>query len=582
LRKTFLIAAAGLLTLALLSGGAGAQGRAAPAWAGTCGLPRAAPLWVDYGWPADAPIFGRPGVVVAASSGQFPAQMREAGAGTVFFDLYLKRRVGQPLTPADPAAVPETADKLYAYASQQMGCSTPTIVENELFGAGLVTPWSDTNVRYRADVLAYLQELTAKGAHPVLLINSNPYTAGDAGTWWQQVASTADIVREAYLPATTLWKAGPIVANRMLRSAYRRYVGQLTSIGIPPQRLGLMVSFSTTRGLGGRNGLQPRSAWFEVAKWQALAARTVARETGIGSIWSWGWAQWTPPEQDPDKQAAACVWLWARSPGLCDGPAVAGNGFDPSLTEGQIRLGAGVQCTVGRQRITRAAVTQLSRLTGDRDTAFTALFQRAVENAVDPVSPRDVLAAERAVVSSRFGGSRSAYVSALAHAHAGVAVARGIIADELRRARVQAGLPARRPSGADVTTFYRSYPEVLARAVETKQPTVWLDNRKSGMIISAVAPDQLFTGGPRRIWTPFGLVSVTPRGAAVPLGSVPLSQARIGIVAALKQFSRGEAYERWTEGMQSHALAVTTCAKDDLPQVGAIELASYAPFLRLS
>jgi hypothetical protein len=582
MRKTLLIAAAGFAALALFSGGAGAQGAAAPSWAGTCGLPRQTPLWVDYGWPDLASIFGRRGIIVTGAGGDYPAQMRTAGADTVFFDLSLKNRVGQPLTPADPSTIKDRADKLFAFASQQMGCSTPTMVENELFGAGLVTPWSDTNVQYRANVLAYLQELAAKGAHPVLLINSNPYTAGDAGTWWQQVGAVADIVREAYLPAPALWKAGPLLANRTLRTAYRRYIGQLTSIGIPPQKLGIMVSFSTTKGAGGRNGLQPRSAWFEVAKWQALAARTVAKETGIGSIWAWGWAEWTAAEQDPDKATAACVWLWTRSPSLCDAPSAAGPGFDTSLTEGQIRLPAGVQCTTGKSRLSSAAIGQLARLTGDRDTAYTALWQRLVENAADPVSPKTVLAAERAVIADRFGGSRGAYLSALAQAHAGVAVARGILGDELRRAGVEAGLSAQTPSGADVTTFYRSYPDVLVRSVKTKQPTPWLDNRTSGMILSAVAPEELFTGGARRIWTPSGFVSVTPRGDAVPLGSVPLSQARGGIVAALKQFSRGEAYERWSEAMQKRALNTATCARDDLPQVGAIELSSYVPFLRLS
>ena len=45
--------------------------------------------------------------------------------------------------------------------------------------------------------------------------------------------------------------------NRMLRQAYRRGLQDFLSIGIPPQKLGFMVSFSTTRGFGGRNDLQP-------------------------------------------------------------------------------------------------------------------------------------------------------------------------------------------------------------------------------------------------------------------------------------------------------------------------------------
>ena len=70
------------------------------------------------------------------------------------------------------------------------------IAENELSGAGLETPWSDTNAQYRQNVLTYLQTLAARGARPFLLINSAPYTGGEAAAWWQQVAAVADIVRE--------------------------------------------------------------------------------------------------------------------------------------------------------------------------------------------------------------------------------------------------------------------------------------------------------------------------------------------------------------------------------------------------
>jgi len=297
LRKLFLILLVGAAAASLVPGrGDASRGRPAPAWAGTCGMPQATPLWVDYGWPDFADLFGRSGVVVGTSGGDFPAQMRQAGAATVFFDLNLKNRVGQPIAPADPSTIVDRANKLFDYAATQMGCSTPTMVENELFGAGLVTPWSDTNAQYRQNVLRFLQALSARGAHPVLLINSDPYTGGDAAAWWQQVAAVADIVREAYVPATTIWKQGPIVGNRTLRVSYRRDIGQLTSIGVPPQRLGIMVSFSTTPGFGGRNGLQPAEAWFEVGKWQALSAKAVATELGVGSLWSWGWAEWSAPE----------------------------------------------------------------------------------------------------------------------------------------------------------------------------------------------------------------------------------------------------------------------------------------------
>jgi hypothetical protein len=565
----------------LAPGRAEAAKRPVPAYAGTCGLPQAAPVWVEYGWPDFAQTFGKPGIVVGGSSGDFPAQMRAAGAATVYFDLYLKARVGEPSAPADPAGLVDKANKLFDYAANQIGCPTPTIVENELFGAGLVTPWSETNARYRQNVLTFLTALAARGAHPVLLVNSPPYTAGDAGVWWQQVAQVADIVREDYVPANAVWKKGPILGNRQLRNAYRKSIEDFTSIGIPPQRLGVMVSFSTTPGFGGRNGLEPLDAWLQVAKWQALAAQTVASETGIGSVWSWGWAEWSAAEKDPDKLVAACVWLWARNPALCDGPGQAGSGFDVSRTEGQFRLGTDVQCTVDGRGLSNDAIQKLQLLTGDRDTAFTALYERLVEGKVAPVSSRQVLAAERAVIATKFKGSRAAYTAALAQAHANVGIARGILGDELRRARIEERLPVGTPSGSEVETFFTSYPDVLARAVATKEPAPWLGGRKRGLILSAVAPEQLFAGGARTVWTPLGSVAVKPLGATVALGSLPLSAARPAILAALRTFARGEAFERWTEKLQDKSLDDAICARDDLPQPGAVELSTYLPFLRL-
>jgi hypothetical protein len=575
------LAAIGALVLGPGAGRAPAAGRPAPAWAGTCGLPQVSPIWADYGRPELSSIFGRPGAVLAVSGGSFPAEMRSAGAATIYFDLYLKGRVGEPSAPADPSTIVDKANKLFDFAVQQMGCSTPTIVENELFGAGLVTPWSTTNVQYRQNVLVFLQQLAARGAHPVLLVNSAPYTAGDAGVWWQQVAAVADIVREDYVPATLTARLGPIVGSRALRTTYRRSIADFASLGIAPQRLGIMISFATTRGLGGRNGLQSTTAWLQVAKWQALAARTVAAETSIGSIWSWGWAEWNDPERDPDKPLAACVWLWTRSPSLCDAPGQAGPEFDTSRTQGQIRLPAGIQCTVGRQQVSNDAIQRLQLLTGDRDTAFSAIYERLVESRYAPVSTTSILAAERAAIAAYFDGSRNAYLAALAKAHATVAIARGVLGDQIRRARIAADLPAAQPAATAVSAFYTSYPDVLVRPVETKPVAPWLDGRTRGLILSATAPSQLFEGGTRTVWTPHGLIRVKPLGSSLPLGAVPLTQARPAIVAALRSFARGDSFERWSEKKQTEALATTICARDDLPQAAPIELTNYLPFLQL-
>src|SRR5207244_3961972 len=138
--------------------------------------------------------------------------------------------------------------------------------------------------------------------------------------------------------------------------------------------IGLMLGFQTTRGQGGREGLEPARAWYEVVKWQALSAREVARELGLGSIWSWGWEAYSDAERDPDKAGAACVWLWARNHKLCNGPRAAGSGFDASLTDGQINFPRGVQCKLDGRTMTSSELTRLAHMTGDRELSYSALF----------------------------------------------------------------------------------------------------------------------------------------------------------------------------------------------------------------
>ena len=101
-------------------------------------------------------------------------------------------------------------------------------------------------------------------------------------------------------------------------------------------RIGIMIGFQTGPGTGGREGLEPRSRWFSVAKWHALAVRQVAHELGLAHVWSWGWAQRDARSNDPDKTYAACVWLWARDARLCDAPALLGEELDVDRTTGQL------------------------------------------------------------------------------------------------------------------------------------------------------------------------------------------------------------------------------------------------------
>ena len=563
-----------------------------PVFAGQCGIRPQQTVWAEYGWPSLLPILAKPGTLLAATTQSgaggpvWAAKVRARGAATYAFDLKMPRRVGTPRAPADPSTVEAAAETQYGKAVERTdGCATPLIVENELFGAGIPTPWSVSTAQYRANVLAYLQDLAAKGAHPVLLINKSPYAgSSDAVAWWRSVSKVADIVREVYLPATNIWPLGPILGNRFLRQSYRNAISDITSIGIPANRVGLMLSFLSHKGVGGRNGLQPASAWYQVVKWEALSAKHVAKEVGLGSIFSWGWQEWNKREMDPDKPKAACVWLWARTRKLCDAPKMLGKSFDRSLTAGQIVLSNGAVCrTDGIGTVSGSALDSLAALTGDRQAALSALFERIVETSERPLSRHAVLAAQREVIRDSFHGRRSAYVAALHQAHATVGLALSVLGDELRRARLEQPRYAPKPTGGEVATFYTSYPDVLVRRVHASPAPPWLGSQ-TGFAVAEAAPDRLFTlptGRKSRLSTLLGTFSVRPLGPAQALGALPLATVRPAIVAALRGFERAQSFERWTIAEQNHALNRTICLRDQLPQPAAIDLTEYLPFLRL-
>ncbi|MGZ4340132.1 MAG: hypothetical protein ACXVQ3_08755 [Gaiellaceae bacterium] len=582
--KRALLFAALAVVAALLAAGRAASD---PVFAGQCGIRSQQTVWADYGWPSLLPIFGKPGVLLAANTVPgYPDAARATGATTYAFDLKLNRRVGTPSAPADPSTVEAAAESQYQKAiGRSGGCTTPMIVENELFGATIPTPWTASTTQYRADVLAYLQDLAAKGAHPVLLVNKSPYAgSSDAVAWWHSVSKVADIVREVYLPATQIWPLGPILGNRYVRESYRNAVTALTSMGIPANRLGIMISFLSHKGVGGRNGLEPASAWYQVVKWETLSAKKIAREVGLGSIFSWGWQEWNARERDPDKPKAACVWLWARTRSLCNAPQMLGKHFDRSLTVGQILLPHGLVCSAeGLGAVGGRAVGSLAALTGDRDAVLSALFERLVDRSELPVPRHAVLAAQREVVSDSFHGSRSAYIAALRQAHATVWIAVSVLGDELRRARLERHRYAPKPKGGEVAAFYAAYPDLLVRRVRATPTPPWLGAR-TGFAVAQAAPQRLFTlptGRKSRLATLLGTFAVRPLGPAQPLGALPLSVVRPAIVAALRGFERAQSFEHWTIQQQNHALNRTTCLRDQLPQPAAIDLTQYLPFLRI-
>jgi hypothetical protein len=548
-----------------------------------CGLPENGTAWIDF---ADGSVpfwyrFARPGVIAAASNFLFPPQLRAAGAKTIYWDFYLNNRVGTPDRPTHPEVARDWAQRIFFRAQASANCSQPWMALNELFGAHLTTPWTATNAAYRHNVIIFIKTLRELGARPMLLISSRPYTEGEAGLWWREAAHYADLVQEVYYSGKLIHRQGAIAGSRTMRRRFREAVRAFTDLGIPAERVGIMLGFQASN-----RGTMNAIPWFEHVKMQALAVKQVAKETGIGSVWSWGWIARSAAQADPDKEAAACVYLWARDPKLCNGPVAAGPGFDTSRTQGQVALPRGARCAIDDRPVTDAAVARLARVTGNADVAVSAAYAQAVLKGFVGVDPEDVRAAERAIIASRFRGSRAAYRAALARQRATEPLAREVIADELRQQRMGRRFRVGTPTPEQITSYYESVADTPARLVEVKPRAWWLGERREGLAIASLAPPQVFGIPTGRKWlrirTSDGVFKVRSEDDVYPLGTFPLSVARPTVVAALKEIQRRQIFERWFSRPLHDGLDRLRCRNDELPAVAVVDLTTYLPFLTLT
>jgi hypothetical protein len=271
----------------------------------------------------------------------------------------------------------------------------------------------------------------------------------------------------------------------------------------------------------------------------------------VASVWSWGWAAFNPAGNDPDKPKVACAWLWTRDHSLCPPPAE----LDQNLAVG-VTLPANAVCLLGtKTKVLATDVAALTRLTGDRDVAFSAAFAHAVLAEARPAA--DATQAESQVVHSRFHDNRGAYQAALNGARLTRALAREILADEQRRLAVEATLRVPAPSAAEAAAWYETHSGDLARLMRVKNRTLLL-------LATELAPQ-----GARQI------------GETAPLGTFPYDQAKTAVVRALTAQEKEDAFAVWSRRRQNQSLSRLACRADQLPQPASIDLTEYAPFLAL-
>jgi hypothetical protein len=330
-----------------------------------------------------------------------------------------------------------------------------------------------------------------------------------------------------------------------------------------------MLQFSSTRGAGGREGLQPLGNWLDVVKWEALAAKQVAYELRVPTIWSWGWASFNPSGNDPDKPIVACTYLWTRDHSLCDAPTLAGSQLDHSLDVGAT-LPAGMVCLLGKTTLKATDLAAMARVTGDRDVAFSAVFQHAVLARAKPGDATAAATAERGVVLDRFHGARSAYVAALAKAKVTLPLARTILADELRRQAVESTLHVSPPTATEVEDWYGSHAAVQARAVRMK--------KKVSLVLAPA--DRTFALAAGQTVT-IGRAKVTAVGEVAPLAAFPFTLAAPAVRAALAGELKAAAFETWIRRRENQSLDTLTCTHDQRPLPASVDLTDWAPLLAL-
>jgi hypothetical protein len=401
------------------------------AQAGPCGLPDAAPWWIDFA-DGSVPFRGelaKPGMIIATSGGAIPAAFRNAGAQTVYWEMHFEFDVGTPGAPAAPDSIGAAADALFSRAAASSGCATPVIGLNEMLGVAAPPPLSDPATQYRMNVLAFVQELTSRGAIPFVLLASSPNATGGETGFWQQLASYAYLVREVHEPAPKIVNQSVDAGSRTLRVDLRTAAQKLDAIGVPAARVGLMLGFQSG-GTVGRAGLQPLPSWLEYVKLATLAAKQVAGELGIGSVWTWGWGTLSAAGVDPDKATAACVALWTRDPTLCDAPSLTQ--FDTSLTDGQLSsLPPYAQCVIDGRVLPANQLTQAQQLLGSPAAGYTALLERLAATALVPVTHADEQQAERSMFPKL-----GRFLAATRTSGVTPGFARGVIVDQLRFAQV--------------------------------------------------------------------------------------------------------------------------------------------------
>jgi hypothetical protein len=285
-------------------------------------------VWADhaaygvYNTPV-ASVLARPGTLLGVQNDTWAASYRAAGADTAGWHMQLWNLVGTVKKPKPKSQVLAKIPNLVNLAKRITTCDTPWLTLNEMLTVQSPEPLATSRKRYRANVLALAKGLKARGVRVFLLMPRIPFPKTRYRSYWRNLSFHANLVYEAYaFKSRDVIKRGDAGGRKYLRTRWAEAAKRLKGFVVKPGRAGLMIPYWTHNKNSGREGLSD-NAWFRLTKIKTLAATDVGKAQKLGSLWSWGWqTNKNVGEVDPDKPKAACHYLNARDPALCDPSAL--------------------------------------------------------------------------------------------------------------------------------------------------------------------------------------------------------------------------------------------------------------------
>ncbi len=281
-------------------------------------------VWADhaaygvYNTPVER-VLARPGTVLGVQNDTWAASYRSAGADTSGWHMQLWNVVGTVKKPKPKSQVLAKIPSLASLAKRITSCDKPWLTLNEMLTVQSPEPLTTAKRRFRANVLTLAKGLKARGVRVFLLMPRIPLPKTRYRSYWRSLSFHANLVYEAYtFKSRDVIKRGNAGGRKYLRTRWTAAAKRLKGFVVKPGRAGLMIPYWSHNRNSGRAGLSD-NAWFRLTRIKTLAATDVGKAQKLGSLWSWGWqTNKRVGEVDPDKPKAACHYLHARDPALCD------------------------------------------------------------------------------------------------------------------------------------------------------------------------------------------------------------------------------------------------------------------------